>query len=64
MTYSVYLFHYWLYDTAKKVWAHFDINFVNVEVQALLTLFLFCFLMMHLIEKQGIKVGRWVIGKY
>jgi peptidoglycan/LPS O-acetylase OafA/YrhL len=52
LTYSVYLFHNWLYD--------FFLQIYNSKIIALITLFGFCYLCHIFIEKQGILLGKKV----
>lgn len=62
LTYSVYLFHNWLwnyiYDTFfKNNWYLFDLR-----LQTLIVLLVFCYVTNKTIEQFGIKAGRLVLG--
>ena len=63
LTYSVYLFHNWIWDPIKIALARFSIAVLHPDIQALVVLILFCTLMFKVIEKTGIKLGRITIKK-
>lgn len=54
LTYSVYLFHNWLFDFFKHLYGS--------TIVALVSLFTFCYLCHIIIEKKGIKVGMNVLN--
>ncbi len=58
MTYGVYLFHNWLFDIFNEWASRLKIKLVHPEIQALVCLLLFCWLMSRSVEKYGIKLGR------
>ena len=58
MTYSVYLFHVWLFDDLKKFLADAGVNLFNRDLQALFALLFVCFLLMRFVEKPAIRLGR------
>ena len=63
MTYAVYLFHNWFFEYAKH-WLHLlKIEIFHPNVQALLLLFLTCFLAVKLIEKPSILFGRKLLNR-
>jgi len=58
LTYSVYLFHNWLWDPIKlKVVNKLSLTFVHPSIQILALLLVFCYLTVILIERPGIKLG-------
>lgn len=61
LTYSVYLFHNWIWERIKTVFEHLSIAVVHPDIQALFALFVLCFLMLKLVEKPGIKLGKSVL---
>lgn len=63
LTYSVYLFHNWFFDCMKKMMAALGIKIFHPDIQALVILFLTCFLMVKCVEKPGIRLGRSVLRK-
>lgn len=64
MTYSIYLFHNWLFDSLKRNLVRFNVLILNPDVEALLLLLIVCFLMMRYIEKPWIQRGRNFIGRW
>ena len=58
MTYAVYLFHNWIFDYAKRLFAHFEISIFNADIQALVLLLIISFIMTRSVEKFGIYLGR------
>ena len=61
MTYAVYLFHNWFFEYIKDGMnmAHFEIR--NPNLVALCLLFITCYLLVRLVEKPGIKLGKLVL---
>jgi peptidoglycan/LPS O-acetylase OafA/YrhL len=58
LTFSVYVFHSWLYEVIVKRLERHDLMLLGRDADALVILFAFCFLMTRLIEKPGIRVGE------
>lgn len=68
LTYAVYLFHNWLFDYIKMAiekitHIYIYISFVNIDIQALIVLFLICLFMVKCVEKSGINLGRFITKK-
>ena len=61
MTYAVYLLHNWFFDYAKRWLAQLNISVFNADIQALGILLLTCFLLVRVVEKPGIRIGRSVL---
>jgi len=57
LTYSVYLFHNWLYDRIKAI------PIFNNDLCALVILILACSIFVKLIEKPGIYLGRLICNR-
>ncbi|MDP3560519.1 MAG: hypothetical protein Q8R79_09275 [Legionellaceae bacterium] len=56
LTYSIYLFHNWLYDRIKQMSiAH---GLFHKDIYALLLLLILCAMLVKIIEKPGIQLGR------
>jgi hypothetical protein len=62
LTYSVYLFHNWLWTPIQSAIKNYSIFESHQRLQALFFLFLFCYLVHVIIEKQGISLGKKVLG--
>jgi peptidoglycan/LPS O-acetylase OafA/YrhL len=68
MTYSVYLFHNWLWDPIKLgIVNKLSLSFVHPSIQILIVLMVFCYLTVIFVERPGIKLGartvRYVKGR-
>ena len=63
LTYTVYLFHNWLWETIHKTLAKLSITILHPEIQVFVVLLLVCFIMHKSVEKGGIRLGR-VLLKY
>ncbi len=61
LTYSVYLLHNWTWGPIKRIIEKYSITILHPDIQTVLALFLMCFLMFHLVEKPGIKVGKYIL---
>lgn len=58
LTYSVYLFHNWLFFILRYwLQARFPLQAI-VEPVAMIGLFIVCILMMYIIEKPGVSIGK------
>ena len=58
LTYAVYLFHNWLFDYFKEALARLAIPVINIDIQALVALILFCGALVSIVEKPAIRLGR------
>lgn len=64
MTYAVYLFHNWFFEYAKH-WLHLlRIEVFHPNLQALILLFLTCFLAVKIIERPFILLGRKLLKRF
>jgi len=61
LTYSVYIFHNWAWGPIKTVFHKLSIAILHPDIQALFALFLLCFIMLKIVEKPGIKLGKSMI---
>jgi peptidoglycan/LPS O-acetylase OafA/YrhL len=58
LTYAVYLFHNWLFNYFKLMLTNLGVSIINMDIQALIVLFLFSFMSVKYIERPGIKLGH------
>lgn len=61
LTYSVYIFHNWMWGYITNMVNTFKISMVPIEFQTLFLLLLFCFIMHKTIERSGIQLGRMLL---
>ncbi|AWA40733.1 acyltransferase family protein [Pseudomonas sp. 22105] len=64
LTYSVYLFHNWLWTYLAILVESHGLKSISVNLQVFILLIVFCFMMHKLVELQAIKIGRKVLGVY
>ena len=60
MTYSIYLFHNWLWKIITKNLKIHEIDYLPVKIQALIVLFFVCYIAHKTIELKAIKAGRYL----
>jgi len=58
LTYSIYLFHNWIWGYLEKIVQSFGVNFISLNIQVLILLTIVCYVSYRVIEKPGIRVGR------
>jgi peptidoglycan/LPS O-acetylase OafA/YrhL len=58
LTFSVYLFHSRFFDIFKEVWAGYGMKGLALDSCAVVSLLVFCALLVHIIEKPFIRLGR------
>lgn len=58
LTYSVYLFHNWAWNPIKHAFKKISLEVFHPDIQALFALILGCFLMVRLVEKPSIRIGK------
>jgi peptidoglycan/LPS O-acetylase OafA/YrhL len=63
LTYSVYIFHNWTWIPIKTVLEKLSIAVCHPDTQALIVLFLLCFLLLRLVEKPGIRLGKSIVSR-
>ena len=63
LTYSVYLFHAWMWAPIKEVLNQFSVPFVHPDIRALLVLFAICFTAMKFVEKPANRLGRTLLAR-
>lgn len=61
LTYSVYLFHNWIWVHLSSVVENFGITRINTNIQILVLLFGVCYITTKTIEKGGILAGKKVL---
>ena len=61
LTYSVYLFHNWLWTYIEMVLVSLGVHESSVKLATLAVLFVFCYAINKTIEDYGLKTGRRVI---
>lgn len=64
LTYSVYLFHNWPWDSIKELYKHYSIALLHPDIQALVTVFFISYCTLKLIEKPFIKIGANISRKF
>lgn len=58
LTYSVYLFHDWLFDLIKNYFMRAQLSILWANLSTLAVLFVFCFLMHKIFERPANMLGR------
>lgn len=64
LTYAVYLFHNWLWLYLSILVGSHGLKSISVNLQVFVLLIAVCFVMHKLVELQGMKIGRKVLGAY
>jgi peptidoglycan/LPS O-acetylase OafA/YrhL len=62
LTFSVYLFHNWLWSYIGQALTALHVAVLPQNLQILVVLFVACYLSYRYIELPGIRMGRWVLG--
>lgn len=62
ITFGVYLFHNWLWLYLETWIPILGVDYLPLQLQVVIVLFLFCYLVHRSVEVYGIKAGRFVIG--
>ncbi|HFP0890054.1 TPA: acyltransferase, partial [Escherichia coli] len=63
MTYAVYLFHNWIWDSLLLVVNKIGIKYINSNIQILLLLFIVCYFAHKLVERRGVLIGKTLLRK-
>jgi hypothetical protein len=63
LTFSVYLFHKWMFEEIKLILPKFFESSITIDLATLVLLFLLCFVMNKTIENGGIKLGNKLLQK-
>lgn len=63
MTYAVYLFHNWIWDSLTLVVNKIGIKYINSNIQILLLLFIVCYFAHKLVERRGVLIGKTLLRK-
>ncbi|MFS1909233.1 acyltransferase family protein [Vibrio lentus] len=58
LTYSVYLFHNWPWDSIKSFYDQYSINIIHPDLQALISILAFSYITLQVVEKPFIKLGN------
>lgn len=64
LTYSVYLLHNWIWDPIMKFINILNLTFIHSDIQAVVILFIICFIMLKTIEKPFIKIGSKITKNF
>lgn len=64
LTFSVYLFHNWLWGYISSFIDYCGLTFIPEKVQILAVLFLVCFALHKSVEKYGLRAGRIFLRTY
>lgn len=64
MTFSVYLFHNWLWSYISSLVDYFGLVFIPAKVQILIVLLLVCFGLHKSVERYGLRAGKICLSKY
>lgn len=64
LTYSIYIFHNWLWKYIADFVSQLQLSYIFSQAIILLTLFLFCSTVHHLVEKYFIEMGIKIVKKY
>ncbi len=63
LTFSVYLFHHWIFDYFWKLLKPLNFTLIHLNLQALILLMLVCYAAVHCIEKPGIRLGKAILNR-
>lgn len=64
MTFSVYLFHNWLWSYISSLVDYVGLLLMPAKAQVLIVLFLVCFGLHKSVERYGLRVGKIFLSKY
>ncbi|WP_204128532.1 hypothetical protein, partial [Pseudomonas ogarae] len=64
MTYAVYLFHKWLWDYASAALTATGVNILPMQLQILIFVLIFCYVVHKTVEQAGINLGRKLIKRF
>lgn len=64
LTYSVYLFHNWLWFYLMALATKIGFSSTPYSLPVLLSLLIFCYVINRTVEKHGIKLGRYVVTAF
>nr|HBK4931653.1 acyltransferase [Citrobacter freundii] len=64
LTYAIYLFHKWVWDSLSEIVSNLNITFVNSNVQIIALLIGICFASHKLIENKGVQLGKRISKMY
>ena len=64
MTFSVYLFHNWLWSYISSLVDYVGLLFIPAKAQILTVLFLVCFGLHNGVERYGLRVGKIFLNRY
>lgn len=63
MTYAVYLFHNWIWNTLSIVVSTLNFTYINQNLQILALLFLVCYIAHKAVERRGVLIGKMLLSK-
>ncbi|KJZ56984.1 hypothetical protein VD17_30620 [Pseudomonas fluorescens] len=64
ITFSVYLFHNWLWSYISSLVDYFEFSFIPAKVQILIVLFFVCFGLHKSVEQYGLRAGKIFLNRY
>ena len=64
LTYAIYLFHKWVWDTLSEIVNSINITFINSNIQIITLLIGICFASHKLIENKGVLLGKYISKIY
>jgi peptidoglycan/LPS O-acetylase OafA/YrhL len=64
LTYSVYLFHNWIWEPMRSSIKSLSISKIPIGIQTLFILLIFCMITNRLVENNGIRIGKKIVLKY
>jgi peptidoglycan/LPS O-acetylase OafA/YrhL len=63
LTYSVYLFHTWIWQSIKDMLISINITHKFLNIQILTLLLGVCYIMFRYVEQPGIRLGRFLLAR-
>lgn len=64
LTYSIYLFHNWIWDFLKYIVARFNLTLINPDAQVFILLLAVCFAAHKLIENNCVRLGKLLLKRF
>lgn len=64
LTYSIYLFHVWLWGYIEMACQKLGISLIPLKLQIIILLFLFCYCAHRWVERYGVKFGSHLVRLY
>lgn len=64
LTYAIYLFHKWIWNSLNEVVNNLNIPLINSNIQIIALLIGICFLSHKLVENKGVQLGKYITNAY